>query len=132
MVRQALFQGSGASTGCSRPAAREPASEPGTGRQSTPDPGMHPGLSFYLDLIRFISALEVFLYHIGLARFGHEAVIVFFVLSGYVISYTAKNNDRTIGRYAISRFTRVYSVALPALVGSVEKPDMSCVVKIRD
>jgi peptidoglycan/LPS O-acetylase OafA/YrhL len=85
---------------------------------------MHPGFSIYLDLIRFSAAIEVLLSHLGPVfgwhglgvAYGHEAVVVFFVLSGYVISYAATVKDRTFGIFAVSRFTRIYSVAIPALL----------------
>ena len=88
---------------------------------------MERGLSLYLDLLRLIAAVEVFAYHIsgfpafGFRRgvwngFGHEAVTIFFVLSGFVIRYTAGRSDKTFGAFATSRITRVYSVAIPCLV----------------
>jgi peptidoglycan/LPS O-acetylase OafA/YrhL len=47
---------------------------------------------------------------------GHHAVIVFFVLSGFVISYTTDRKDRTFGVYVINRLTRLWSVVIPALL----------------
>jgi peptidoglycan/LPS O-acetylase OafA/YrhL len=44
------------------------------------------------------------------------AVTIFFVLSGYVISYVADQKERTLKQYAISRMARIYSVAIPAIV----------------
>ena len=85
------------------------------------------GLSLYLDLLRLAAALEVFAFHlgsfgaVGLGRFGwngygHEAVTVFFVLSGFVIRHAAEHSDAGVGSYAASRLTRVFSVALPCLL----------------
>ena len=59
---------------------------------------MNPITSVYLDLIRFIAALLVVLSHAAYPRldgvnfamfggFGRDAVMIFFVLSGYVIAY---------------------------------------------
>jgi peptidoglycan/LPS O-acetylase OafA/YrhL len=87
---------------------------------------MTRGLSLYLDLLRLIAALEVFAFHLaglsflGIPRsawnaYGHEAVTVFFVLSGFVIRHAAGKNDDTIEKFVTSRLTRVYSVALPCL-----------------
>lgn len=46
---------------------------------------------------------------------GHAAVIVFFVLSGFVIAdSTARTHS--LADYAIKRMSRVYSVAVPALL----------------
>ena len=86
-----------------------------------------PGLSLYLELLRLLAATEVVLFHInGFAllgghraawnAFGHEAVVVFFVLSGFVIAFAAETREQTVRAYAISRLTRIYSVALPCLL----------------
>ena len=86
-----------------------------------------PGLSLYLELLRLLAATEVVLFHLnGFAllgghraawnAFGHEAVVVFFVLSGFVIAFAAHTREHTPKAYAISRLTRIYSVALPCLV----------------
>jgi peptidoglycan/LPS O-acetylase OafA/YrhL len=47
---------------------------------------------------------------------GSDAVVMFFVLSGFIIDFTSETKDKTLGAFAFSRATRVYSVALPALV----------------
>lgn len=90
---------------------------------------MKPALSLYLDALRFGAALVVLLSHYGYPRFsdgrwlwvrelnlGSDAVIVFFVLSGLVISYVGARPDATGARFAFDRITRLVSVALPALV----------------
>ncbi len=87
---------------------------------------MTRGLSLYLDLLRLLAALEVLAYHLsgfsfGFERtvftsFGHQAVTIFFVLSGFVIRHAAGSSDGTLSAFAVSRITRVYSVALPCLV----------------
>jgi peptidoglycan/LPS O-acetylase OafA/YrhL len=94
-------------------------------------PPMSPALSVYLDLIRFTAAFVVFLGHVSgerftgglrgfwhLGRFADNAVIAFFVLSGFVIAYVAENRERTPQAYAVSRLARIYSVALPALIAT--------------
>ncbi|MFM9853746.1 MAG: acyltransferase family protein [Sphingomonadaceae bacterium] len=84
-------------------------------------------MSLYLDLLRFVAAMEVFAFHIssfpflGIERsawnaYGHEAVTIFFVLSGFVIRHAAGSRDSDMSAFATSRITRVYSVALPCLV----------------
>ena len=91
---------------------------------------MTPGLSLYLDLLRVMAAFQVVVYHLGKVdaagfgqnvfnAWGHEAVVVFFVLSGFVISHTAHTSDRTFRRYASSRISRLYSVVLPCLAITV-------------
>ncbi|MBI3707370.1 MAG: acyltransferase [Proteobacteria bacterium] len=81
--------------------------------------------SIYLDLLRVIAALTVFGVHAAQiafrladvpTRLAHDAVIVFFVLSGYVIAFSARERDRDLATYAINRGGRIYSVALPAVL----------------
>lgn len=84
--------------------------------------------SLYLDLVRFVAALLVLIYH-GirdqlyqshiLGGLGHEAVVVFFVLSGLVIAITSSRPQETGRSYAVARIARVYSVALPAVILTV-------------
>jgi len=84
-------------------------------------------LSLILDVIRFLAALLVFFHHAAIGKFGsglpyhfiatdREPVILFFVLSGFVIAYSAETKDRTPATYALNRFARLYSVVLPALI----------------
>jgi peptidoglycan/LPS O-acetylase OafA/YrhL len=90
---------------------------------------MNRAFSTYLDAVRFVAALTVLLSHWAYERFtggaflgirdynlGSDAVVVFFVLSGLVIAYTASTKDRTAPAFAFSRATRIVSVALPALI----------------
>ncbi len=49
-------------------------------------------------------------------QFGHEAVIVFFVLSGLVIAYVSEQRENTLRSYTIARFARLWSVAILALI----------------
>ena len=92
-------------------------------------------------MLRGLAALSVFVWHLRnlffvdyaqvqephlataafyfLTGFGHEAVMVFFVLSGYFIARSLRGAVRA-GRwrwrgYALSRFTRLQVVLLPAL-----------------
>jgi peptidoglycan/LPS O-acetylase OafA/YrhL len=84
--------------------------------------------SRYLDALRAAAALTVFVSHFAYARFsggayqwirtlnvGSDAVIVFFVLSGFIIDFTADEKDTAVGQFVFSRATRVYSVAIPGL-----------------
>ncbi|MCX4030037.1 acyltransferase [Endozoicomonas sp. SM1973] len=84
--------------------------------------------SIYLDLCRFLAALAVVLSHIKQYQFlspeisqylpsaGRDAVIIFFVLSGFVIAYTTDRKQPTISEYLTDRATRIYSCALPILL----------------
>lgn len=47
---------------------------------------------------------------------SHAAVVVFFVLSGYVIAHTTISNNRGGMQYAQARLSRLNSVVLPAIV----------------
>jgi len=86
---------------------------------------MNRQFSIYLDLIRFTAAVLVFISHVPgfsggwlwqLAGFGHEAVVIFFVLSGFVISYVVYDKNESVLKYTVSRLSRIYSVAIPALL----------------
>ena len=82
-------------------------------------------LSIYLDLLRFGAAVVVFLSHahvfllpsikIGPLGWGREAVAVFFVLSGFVISYVRQVSEREWRVYLVARLARIMPVALLAI-----------------
>ncbi|MFD0988921.1 acyltransferase family protein [Mariniflexile jejuense] len=75
-----------------------------------------------LEAIRGFSAIYVLLFHmlpqkiylfginVGVFfRFGSEAVILFFILSGFVIKYSwEKSSDKTFRTYFLHRFVRIY------------------------
>jgi len=75
--------------------------------------------------MRFSAAVVVLLHHLtsgeindvlpGVAL-GHEAVVIFFVMSGFVIAYVISARESSIEQYAAARLGRLYSVVLPALV----------------
>lgn len=101
--------------------------------------------SVYLDLIRALAAIAVLVYHIRYrffldysalqpptnrerlfytaTAFGHDAVIVFFVLSGYFISSSVIRDWRCARwswiRYASARGVRLYLVLIPGLALTV-------------
>lgn len=84
---------------------------------------MNLGLSLYLDLLRALAAIAVYVFHAQyfsgkafplVGQLGSEAVIVFFVLSGLLISY-ARGKHVGIQDFMISRLGRLWSVGLPAL-----------------
>jgi peptidoglycan/LPS O-acetylase OafA/YrhL len=107
--------------------------------------GMAPArryASVHLDAVRGIAALAVLAYHIRyiffpdyseianpslavrlfyvLTSYGHDAVMVFFVLSGYLISGTilkdVKRRTWSWTGYLINRLVRLYVVLLPGLL----------------
>ena len=70
-----------------------------------------------LDLLRFLAALAVVIYHYGLpadvgqpiarvTEFGFLGVQLFFMISGFVILWTATN--KTPAEFVISRLSRLY------------------------
>lgn len=88
---------------------------------------MNTSTSIYLDFIRFSSALLVCFYHAsflrfdgawlkGIGAFGHDAVIIFFVLSGFVIGYVSQEREKSSIVFFLNRFSRLYSVVIPALI----------------
>ena len=86
---------------------------------------IHGNLSIYLDLLRFGAAVVVFLSHahvfllptikIGPLGWGREAVAVFFVLSGFVISYVRQVSEKEWRVYLVARLARIMPVALLAI-----------------
>src|SRR5882757_11575918 len=74
-----------------------------------------------LDLLRLVAVFAVVLYHFGFwgpahqtavpsmapfAKYGFLGVPVFFIISGFVIAYSAEG--RTATGFAIARFSRIY------------------------
>jgi len=96
--------------------------------------------SIYIDMLRIIAAFAVFLYHFGSLEnegkhilsfepFGntthlnyfsaHYFVILFFVLSGFLITMSASRPNVTLKSFLISRLGRLYSVLIPSLFFSI-------------
>jgi peptidoglycan/LPS O-acetylase OafA/YrhL len=87
------------------------------------DDRMPPTLSIYLDLVRFGACAVVVSHHAWPILFsaypipwpGHDAVVVFFVLSGLVIAHATSRPNLTMSDYALQRAARILSVVVPAL-----------------
>lgn len=87
---------------------------------------MKKEFSIYLDLVRLVAALLVVVYHsnvraiisapLPFSQHGHAAVIVFFVLSGYVIAYISAGRESAPLDYWASRLSRFYSLVIPAVL----------------
>lgn len=87
---------------------------------------MKKEFSIYLDLVRFLAAALVVLHHsnfsalskqpILFSQYGPAAVIIFFVLSGYVISYVSSGKEAEPLEYWSSRLSRFYSLAIPIVL----------------
>lgn len=101
----------------------------------------HPLQSFALSLLRGVAALEVAAAHLraeiypGLRSledptvayqlfafatgFAHQAVVVFFLISGWLVGGSLMNRlhqPHALANYAIDRVTRLWTVLLPTLV----------------
>lgn len=88
---------------------------------------MNRTLSVYLDLVRLLAAVLVLLTHLAYGRFsggllqplrtyGNDGVMIFFVLSGFVIAHVAATRDHDVREYLLNRCARLFSVAVPAIV----------------
>jgi peptidoglycan/LPS O-acetylase OafA/YrhL len=79
-----------------------------------------------LDIIRVLASAIVAFAHLTQAPFstgwkdvtdyGRDAVAVFFVLSGFVIRYVTTRHKSDLQEYLADRLSRIYSVAIPALI----------------
>ncbi len=88
---------------------------------------MPSSLSLYFDFVRALAAIIVVLHHysqhlvkaefgrVVFPHLGQEAVITFFVLSGFVISWVVDTRRPSISDFLIKRLARFYSVMLPAI-----------------
>jgi peptidoglycan/LPS O-acetylase OafA/YrhL len=87
---------------------------------------MKKEFSLYLDLVRFVASAMVVIFHsniralitekLPLTSHFHAAVIVFFVLSGYVISYITDTKEGLAIDYWSSRLSRFYSLVIPVVL----------------
>jgi peptidoglycan/LPS O-acetylase OafA/YrhL len=88
-------------------------------------------VSTYLDLIRIWAAACVFLTHAAKPVFGGAylnplfefsgpaGVVIFFVLSGFVIAWVADTKETDAASFIINRFARLWSVVIPAIILTV-------------
>jgi peptidoglycan/LPS O-acetylase OafA/YrhL len=119
------------------------ASQTGTSSAPLVLPGSKPHFA-WLDMMRFLAAFMVLVFHarrftfaeygalpdyqhtllvaigFGLARIGHESVILFFVLSGFLVGGKAIEKIRA-GTfkpldYSVDRFTRIMLPLTPAII----------------
>jgi len=87
---------------------------------------MPKNYSIFLDGVRLFAALMVLLGHFSFPLFSggalpripieHDGVVIFFLLSGYVIGYCAHERETTLAKFGVARAARVLSVAIPALI----------------
>jgi peptidoglycan/LPS O-acetylase OafA/YrhL len=89
--------------------------------------------SLYLDIVRTVAALTVAVHHFSNPQFsgehlswfkyGNDAVLVFFVLSGLVIGYVSEEKERNTTIFLFKRISRLWSVLIPAVI-------LSCIVEL--
>jgi peptidoglycan/LPS O-acetylase OafA/YrhL len=87
------------------------------------------GFSLYLDFWRAAAAFMVLLRHgtkqiftlgtLPTFPYGHDAVVIFFVLSGFVISNVHRTRETDLRTFSLKRMSRIYSVFIPAVILSV-------------
>jgi peptidoglycan/LPS O-acetylase OafA/YrhL len=87
---------------------------------------MRKEFSIYLDFIRFMAALLVAISHsnnralisdlVPFTEHSRAAVIIFFILSGYVISFVTSERERTPIEYWSSRLSRFYMLVIPVVL----------------
>jgi peptidoglycan/LPS O-acetylase OafA/YrhL len=88
---------------------------------------MDKGNSLYLDFLRFSAAMVVFFSHIAsqdltngflwqFKAYAQTAVMIFFVMSGYVIGFVTHEKEKNLTDYAIARVSRLWSIVIPALI----------------
>jgi len=87
---------------------------------------MNPNISLYLDFLRASAAVTVVIHHfrigyfsggyLGWFNFGDEAVMLFFIISGFVIAFVAKEKENDPGVFLRRRISRLLSVLLPSVL----------------
>ncbi|WP_085300417.1 acyltransferase family protein [Cognaticolwellia mytili] len=88
---------------------------------------MNKGYSLYLDVLRFSAAMVVFFSHVAsqdltdgflwqFKAYSQTAVMIFFVMSGYVIGFVTYEKERHITDFTVARVSRLWSIVIPALL----------------
>lgn len=75
------------------------------------DPRTWPYRYELLDGLRGLAALEVVATHLGVSQMGHQAVMLFFVISGYCVAAAAESGRRkgmTVRQFMWRRLRRIY------------------------
>ena len=97
--------------------------------QTTVHRSIGTSASLVLDMLRLGAALTVLFAHAqdmwlpsttqDASRPGeaaHSAIVVFFVLSGFVIAHTTSARQRGLGEFLQARWSRLFSMVVPALL----------------
>ncbi|MEO7316263.1 MAG: acyltransferase [Ginsengibacter sp.] len=72
---------------------------------------------YFLQLIRFIAANLVLLYHLSLFDSGYKGVDLFFVISGFVMYYTLYTRTKPSAfKFIINRITKIFFLYWVAIV----------------
>ena len=88
---------------------------------------MNKGYSLYLDVLRFSAAMVVFFSHVAsqdltngflwqTKAYAQTAVMIFFVMSGYVIGFVTHEKETNITDFSVARVSRLWSIVIPALL----------------
>jgi peptidoglycan/LPS O-acetylase OafA/YrhL len=88
---------------------------------------MSKGFLLYLNGARFSAACLVAMSHLFISSMlgwrdiflGADAVIAFFVISGFVVAWVADKKENDLPTFAIARISRLVSVLLPAMALTV-------------
>lgn len=88
---------------------------------------MNKAVSLYFEFLRgFAAVLVTYHYYNRIYHYpngnnvfpdvGQDAVVFFFIMSGYIISWIVATRDTTAKAYMINRMSRIYSVLLPSII----------------
>lgn len=90
----------------------KPAKTKATGTEVREKPAKSRGRRAYyydLDIVRALACVAVLLYHLGILKGGYLAVCTFFVLSGYLSTASAADQQPfSLKRYYLRRLTQLY------------------------
>ncbi len=86
---------------------------------------------YSFQLLRFLAALLVILFHLKLILSGYKGVDIFFVLSGFVVYYSSiTSNRKSPGYFFINRLTKIYLLYLISFVAVVIFKDLPITLEL--
>lgn len=95
---------------------------------------MNIGTSLYLDFLRALAGIGLFLVYANLTWFSNikflpaelspKPVMIFFVFSGYLIAYFTLGKEKTLKQYSIDHLSMVYFMYILLLRISTKKQSM--------
>ncbi|HTE10278.1 MAG TPA: acyltransferase [Chitinophagaceae bacterium] len=89
--------------------------------RKSPDTTGNPQLLTSVQALRFLAALLVLFFHLGISKSGYKGVDLFFVISGFTIYYAASkyNGDDYVSlkrHFIINRLTKIFLLYWASLV----------------